>query len=98
MKKLKQKSPQLKFHVRSGDVVEVIAGNHKSTKDRKVTGRVLRVDRKKLRAAVEGVAKLKKHVRKGPNNPDGGIVESEGTIHISNLRVIEKYVHEKASK
>lgn len=97
MKKIFVKSPQQKFHVRSGDVVEVISGNHKSTKERKSTGRVISVNRKTLRAKVEGVGMIKKHTRKNPQNNQGGIIETEGTIHVSNLKVVEKYVHEKAA-
>lgn len=98
MKKILTKSPQKKFHVRSGDLVEVISGNHKTTKDRKVTGRVLAVNRKTNRAKIEGVAMITKHTRKNPQNNQGGLVQTEGTIHISNLRVLEKYVHDKEGK
>lgn len=98
MKKVFVKSPQKKFHVRSGDVVEVISGNHKSTKERKVTGRVLSVNRKTNRAKVEGVAMITKHLRKNPQNNQGGLTKTEGSIHVSNLRVIEKYVHNQEAK
>lgn len=93
MKKLKRIPQQRKFHVRSGDTVEVIAGNHSGK-----TGKILRVDRKKLRAYVEGVRLVKKHTKKSPKNQQGGIVEREGGIHISNLKVVEKYVHVAAKK
>src|SRR4051812_44309826 len=98
MKKIFVKSPQKKFHVRSGDVVEVISGNHKTTKDRKVTGRILSVNRKTNRAKIEGVAMITKHLKKNPQNNQGGLTQTEGSIHVSNLRVIEKYVHDKAGK
>ncbi len=93
MKKPKRIPVQKKFHVRSGDVVEVISGNHKTK-----TGRILRVDRQKLRAYVEGVNMVKKATRKSPQNPDGGILSREGSVHISNLRVLEKYDHKAAAQ
>ena len=92
MKRPKNIPVQKKFHVRSGDVVEVISGNHKTK-----TGRILRVDRQKLRAYVEGVNMVKKATRKSPQNPDGGLLSREGSIHISNLRVLEKFDY-KASQ
>ena len=93
MKKLKRIPKQRKFHVRSGDTVEVTSGNHKGK-----SGKILRVDRAKLRAYVEGVRLIKKHVKKSPKNQQGGIIEREGGIHISNLKVLEKYVHVAAKK
>jgi large subunit ribosomal protein L24 len=93
MKKLKRIPTQRKFHVRSGDTVEVTSGNHRGK-----TGKILRVDRAKLRAYVEGVRLIKKHLKKSPKNQQGGIVEREGGIHISNLKVVEKYVHVAAKK
>ena len=93
MKKLKRIPQQRKFHVRSGDVVQVTSGNHKGK-----TGKILRVDRPKLRAYVEGVRLIKKHVKKSPKNQQGGIIEMEGPIHVSNLKVLEKYVHVSEKK
>ena len=63
-----------------------------------VFGKILRVDRPKLRAYVEGIRLIKKHVKKSPKNQQGGIIEMEGGIHISNLKVLEKYVHVAAKK
>ena len=93
MKTLKRIPPQRTFHVRSGDVVEVTSGHPRGK-----TGKILRVDRPKLRAYVEGVRLIKKHVKKSPKNQQGGIIEMEGGIHISNLKVLEKYVHVAAKK
>ena len=60
--------------------VRVIAGA-----DRGKVGKVLKVDREKGRVSVEGVAIRKKTIRRSQAHPNGGIEESEGTIHISNV-------------
>ena len=60
--------------------VRVIAGA-----DRGKVGKVLKVDRKAERVAVEGVAIRKKTIRRSQTHPNGGIEESEGMIHISNV-------------
>ena len=60
--------------------VRVIAGA-----DRGKVGKVLKVDREKGRVAVEGVAIRKKTIRRSQTHPNGGIEESEGKIHISNV-------------
>ncbi len=79
-----------KFHVKKGDLIQVISGNHKGS-----TGKILEILRKKERAVIEGVHMIKKHVRKSQEYPNGGIVEREGTIHISNLKLIEAKPDEK---
>lgn len=71
-----------KFHVKKGDRVEVIAGNHRGS-----TGNILEVCSDGRRVRVEGVNLVKKHARKTQANPQGGVVEQEGAIHISNVRV-----------
>lgn len=73
-----------KFHVRSGDTVEVIAGNSKGQ-----TGRILRVLTKKSRVVVEGVNIIKKHIKPSAQNPQGEIRETEGSIHVSNVKLID---------
>jgi large subunit ribosomal protein L24 len=70
--------------VRQGDVVEVIAGAHSSSR-----GKVMRVLPQTQRAVVEGVNLVKKHLRKSQDYPQGGIVEKEAPIHVSNLKVVE---------
>ena len=80
---------RLKFHVKKGDNVEVIAGNFKGS-----SGKVLQVLQRKQRVLVEGVRIIKKHLRKSQDNPQGKIAEREGPIHISNVKLIE----EKESK
>lgn len=74
-----------KFHVRRGDVVQVIAGNHRGA-----TGRVLQVIPKKQQVIVEGVRMIKKHLRKSQQHPNGIIAEREGPIHISNVKLLER--------
>lgn len=71
----------MKTHVKKGDQVEVIAGNHKRKQ-----GVVLVVNASKGQVIVEGVRKIKKAARKSEVNPDGGIVEEDGPIHISNVK------------
>ena len=75
---------RLKFHVKKGDNVEVIAGNFKGS-----SGKVLQVLGRKQRVLVEGVRMIKKHMRKSQDNPQGKIAEREGPIHISNVKLIE---------
>lgn len=73
-----------KIHIKKGDTVRVIAGDAKGQE-----GKVLSVDRKKYRALVEGVNMLSKHTKPNAKSPQGGIVKQEGSIHISNLKVID---------
>ncbi len=82
-KKAKQAAPR-RTHVRRNDQVEVIAG-----KDRGKSGRVLRVIPSKEMAIVERVNMQRKHTRANPQkNQQGGILEREGPIHVSNLKVL----------
>lgn len=74
-----------KSHVKKGDQVEVTTGNHKGA-----TGKILQVLTKKDRVLIEGVRLIKKHQRKSQDHPQGAIVEREGPIHISNVKLIEK--------
>jgi large subunit ribosomal protein L24 len=75
---------QKKLHIKKGDTVVVITGNDKGRK-----GRVLEVIRKKDRAIVEGVNLMKKHTKPDAKNPQGGIIEQEASVHISNLMIID---------
>ena len=74
----------MKLHVKKGDTVKVIAGN-----DRGKTGKILVVYPGKSRDIVEGLNKIKKHTKPNPKNTQGGIVEKEAPIHISNLMVVD---------
>ena len=73
-----------KLKIKSGDNVTVIAGDHKGSE-----GKVLSVSIEKNKAIVEGVNMIKKHEKPSANNPQGGIVEKEALIHISNLALID---------
>ncbi len=65
------------------DNVLVLSGNNKGK-----TGRVLKVLPKKNRIIVEGINFIKKHSRPTQKNPQGGIIEIEASIHVSNVMVI----------
>jgi large subunit ribosomal protein L24 len=84
---------RLRFHVKKGDNVEVIAGNFKGS-----SGKILQVLGSKQRVLVEGVRIIKKHTRKSQDNPQGKIAEREGPIHISNVRLIEEKESKPAKK
>ena len=66
--------------IRKGDQVVVISGKEKGK-----TGRVLRVFPQKQRAIVERVNFVKKHTKPSQKNRQGGIVEKEASLHVSNL-------------
>ena len=70
----------MKIHVKKGDVVQVISG--KETGKR---GKVLSVDTGKGRVVVEGANMVKKHLKPSQGNPQGGIIEKEGSIASSNV-------------
>jgi large subunit ribosomal protein L24 len=76
----KIKEMQRKFHLKKGDSVIVIAGNYKGRE-----GKVLEVIRATEKAIVEGVNMVKKHTKPNAKHQQGGIVEKEAPIHISNL-------------
>ena len=78
--------------VKRGDVVQALSGDDAG---KGKTGKVLRVLRKKGKAVVEGFNLVKRHMRKTQDNPEGGIVEKEAPIALSNLRV---YSPEKDKK
>ncbi|MFY0522177.1 50S ribosomal protein L24 [Archangium gephyra] len=72
-----------------GDTVQVIAGAERSEKTPETKrGKVLKIDREAQRVTVEGVRLVKRHLRKTPQQPEGGIVEKPGTIHISDVQVV----------
>ena len=84
---------RVKLHVRKGDQVEIISGNHRGS-----TGKVLQVLARKQRVLVEGVRMIKRHLKKSQDNPQGKIAEREGPIHISNVKVVEKAEREGKAK
>ena len=69
-----------KRHVKKGDEVVVITGAERGKR-----GKIIEVLTKNDRVIVEGIKMIKRHTRKNQNNPNGAIVEREGTIHISNV-------------
>jgi large subunit ribosomal protein L24 len=75
---------QKKTHIKKGDMVKVLAGENRGD-----SGRVLEVDRDRSVAFVEGLNLNKKHSKPTTANPQGGIVEKEGPIHISNLMLVD---------
>ncbi len=75
---------QPKLHVKTGDTVEVISGNSKGKR-----GKIVEVLVKKNRVIVEGVNLIKKHIKPNAQSPQGEIKELEGTIHISNVLVVD---------
>ncbi len=75
---------QLRFHVKKGDEVQVISGNHRGAR-----GKILQVLPKKQQVLIEGVRLIKKSVRKSQDNPNGAIVTREGPVHISNVKIVE---------
>lgn len=74
----------VKLHIKKGDMVHVIAGDNKGKE-----GKVLQVNLEKRRAIVEGVNICKKAAKPNAQNPQGGIVEKEAAIHISNMQVLD---------
>lgn len=75
---------QPKLHIKKGDTVKVLSGNDKGKE-----GKVLEVFAKDQRAIVEGVRIITKHEKPSAGQPEGGITKTEGSIHISNLMLID---------
>ena len=75
-----------KFHIKRGDPVVVIAGSHKGKE-----GKILEILPKNGRARVEGVAMMKRHLKKSQDHPQGSIVEREGSVHLSNLMLKSRH-------
>jgi large subunit ribosomal protein L24 len=71
----------MKCHIKKGDTVVAITGE-----DAGKSGRVLQVFPEAQQAVVEGLNFVKKHMRKTQDNPQGGIVEKEAPLHVSNLK------------
>jgi len=72
---------RIKTHVKKGDEVEIVAGNHKGKR-----GTVLEVRAAKGQVIVEGGRKIVKATRKSEQRPEGGLVEMDGPVHISNVK------------
>jgi large subunit ribosomal protein L24 len=73
---------RIKTHVKKGDEVTVISGNHRGA-----SGKVLQVLTAKNQVLVEGIRLIKRHVKKSQEHPNGAIIQREGPIHISNVKL-----------
>ena len=78
------------MRIKKGDQVEVISG-----KDRGKRGEVLKVDPKKDKVVVEGVNIVHRHQRPTQDMPQGGIIENEAPIHISNVQLVCPHCDER---
>ena len=74
----------MKLKIKTGDTVVVTAGDHKGSE-----GKVVKIDREKNKAIVEGINMVSKHEKPSAQNPQGGIVKKEAPIQISNLSLID---------
>jgi len=74
---------RIKTHVKKGDEVEIITGNHKGKR-----GTVLVVDAAKGRVIVEGGRPIKKATKASEADPSGGIKTIDGAVHISNVKKV----------
>ena len=70
--------------IKKGDLVVVIAGA-----DKKKTGRVLEIDGKANRVVVEGINRVWKHVKPNQQNPQGGRIQKEAPVHVSNVMPVD---------
>ncbi len=72
-----------KFRIKKGDSVEVVQGKEAGKR-----GKVLRVLREEERVVVERVNFIKRHVRPSKKTPQGGVIEREAGMHISNVKLV----------
>ena len=79
--------------VKVGDKVRVLAG-----KDKGKEGTITSILKKKDRVVVSGVNVVKKHIKPSAFNENGGIVEVEASIHVSNVKVVEGKEAKKTEK
>jgi large subunit ribosomal protein L24 len=89
----KPRHPQHHFHVKKNDEVVVLSGTQQGKR-----GKVLQVLRDRSRVIIEGVNFIKKHSQKTPQQPQGGIVEREGALHISKVMRAADYDNRKGAK
>ena len=73
-----------KIKFKNGDKVRVIAGDHKGTE-----GEIVTLIREKNKAIVSGVNVVKRHTKPNAQNPQGGIIEKEAPIHVSNIAIVD---------
>jgi large subunit ribosomal protein L24 len=79
----------MKIKIKKGDMVKVISGDSKGTKDKPTIGKVLSINVEKYTAVVEGVNFISKATKADAKHPNGGIVKKEAPIHISNLMLVD---------
>jgi large subunit ribosomal protein L24 len=79
------------FHIKRGDEIVVIAGAHKGK-----SGKILEILPAKQRARIEGVAMIKRHLKKSQDHPQGTIAEREGSVHVSNLMLKARHEQRRA--
>jgi len=72
-----------KLHVKKGDIVQVISGKEKGK-----SGKILRAYPAKERVIIEHLNMIKKHTKRRSQGQGGGIIEREGTIHVSNVMLV----------
>ncbi len=82
----KPRHPQANFHVKKNDEVVVLTGTQQGKR-----GKVLEVLRDRSRVIIEGVNFIKKASRKSQQQPQGGIIEREGALHISKVMLAADY-------
>lgn len=83
----------MKHKIKKNDEVVVISGGQKNKR-----GKILSVDRERGRVIVEGVNMCKRHTRKTQEQPQGGIIEREGSLHISNVMESSRFEAKRAKK
>jgi large subunit ribosomal protein L24 len=84
MKKTTEKLNNVKYHVKKGDTVLVIAGDDKGKR-----GTVLDILKEKNRVVVEGINIVTKHIKPTANTPEGGIKKMPAGVHVSNLMLVD---------
>ena len=82
-----------RFHVKKGDLVKVIRGNHLGAE-----GKILAVLPRKQQVLIEGVRIIKRHQKKSQEHPQGIIAQREGPVHISNVKRVEQDAKAPAKK
>ena len=73
-----------KTYLKKGDNVQIITGRDKGKK-----GRIISINKLNYTAIVEGINLVSKHTKPNQENPKGGVVEKEGSIHVSNVMVLQ---------
>jgi large subunit ribosomal protein L24 len=86
---MKKKEKKAKMRIKKGDFVVVISGEYKGVK-----GRVLKAFPKTQKVIVEKVNFIKRHTRPTQQNPQGGIIEKEAPIHVSNVKLYNQKIND----